>query len=206
MEDLFTFFKDLNAAPQTEDEHNLPFEEILNIEQFNEELNSNISKEEIIRCVKKLKNNKACGEDKVVNEYIKSTVDIFLSVYEKLFNFILDTGIMPDVWLVGDIKPIYKNKGNPSDPKNFRPITILSCLGKLFTAILNDRLNCFSEENLLMFENQFGFRKSYSITDSIFTLYSFFEILKSKKKKLFCAFIDFEKALIRYNLAQGFVV
>jgi hypothetical protein len=47
---------------------------------------------------------------------------------------------MPDIWLVGNIKPIYKNKGNPLDPKNFRPITILSCLGKLFTAILNERL------------------------------------------------------------------
>jgi hypothetical protein len=51
----------------------------------------------------------------------------------------------------------------------------------------------FSEVFLLE-ENQFGFRKSYSTTDSIFTLFSFFEILKSKKKKLFCAFFDFEKA------------
>ena len=67
-------------------------------------------------------------------------------------------------------------------------------MGKLFTAILNERLNCFSEENLLLHENQFGFRKSYSTNDSIFTLYSFFELLKSKKKKFFCAFVDFEKA------------
>ena len=101
---------------------------------------------------------------------------------------------MPDVWLVGNIKLIYKNKGNPLDPKNFRPITILSCLGKLFTAILNERLCHFSEEALLMNENQFGFRKSYSTTDGFFTLFSFFEILKNKKEKLFCAFVDFEKA------------
>jgi hypothetical protein len=93
-----------------------------------------------------------------------------------------------------NIKPIYKNKGNPLDPKNFRPITILSCLGKLFTAILNERLCRFSEEALLMNENQFVFRKSYSTTDSFFTLFSFFEILKRKKKKLFCAFVDLEKA------------
>ena len=79
--------------------------------------------------------------------------------------------------------PIYKNKGNPLDPKNFRPIIILSCLGKLFTAILNERLCRFSEEALLMNENQFGFRKSYSTTDSFFTLFSFFEILKRRKKK-----------------------
>ena len=79
----------------------------------------------------------------------------------------------------GSIKPIYKNKGNPLDPKNFRPITIL---------------RVFSEEVFLLEENQFGFRKLYSTTDSIFTLFSFFEILKSKKKKLCCAYVDFEKA------------
>ena len=44
------------------------------------------------------------------------------------------------MWL--SIKPIYKNKGNPLDPKNVRPITILSCLDKLFTAILNEKLRC----------------------------------------------------------------
>ena len=60
------------------------------------------------------------------------------------------------IWLVGNIKPIYKNKGNSLDPKNFRPITILSFLGKLFTATLNERLCRFSEEALLMNENQFG--------------------------------------------------
>jgi hypothetical protein len=94
---------------------------------------SPITQEEILRCIKKLKNNKACGEDYVVKEYIKSTLDLFLPTYEKIFNAIFNSGEMPDIWLVGNIKPIYKNKGNPLDPKNFRPITIISCLGKLFT-------------------------------------------------------------------------
>ena len=65
---------------------------------------------------------------------------MFLPIYEKIFNLIFETGFLPDIWLIRSIKPIYKNKGNPLDPKNFRPITILSCLGKLFTAILNERL------------------------------------------------------------------
>ena len=104
---------------------------------------------------------------------------------------------MPDIWLVGNIKPIYKNKGNLLDPKNFRPITILSCLGKLFTAILNERLCRFSEEALLMNENQFGFRKSYSTTDSFFTLFSFFEILK--RKKCFVPLSTSKRLLTRYG-------
>jgi hypothetical protein len=77
------------------------------------------------------------GEDEIINEYIKSTVNQFI-------NFIFDNGIMPNSWLIGMIKPIYKNKGDKFDPKNYRPITIVSCLGKLFTAILNERLTEFS--------------------------------------------------------------
>jgi hypothetical protein len=54
------------------------------------------------------------------------------------------------------------------DPTNFRPISILSCLGKLFTAILNERLRRSSEEAFLLNENHIGFRTSYSTTDSIY--------------------------------------
>jgi hypothetical protein len=39
-----------------------------------------ISKEEILKCIKKLKNNKACGEDLVINEYIKSTTNTFIDI------------------------------------------------------------------------------------------------------------------------------
>ena len=101
---------------------------------------------------------------------------------------------MPNSWLIGMIKPIYKNKGDKFDPKNYRPITIVSCLGKLFTAILNERLTEFSESFSVLSENQSGFRKGYSTSDNMFTLQSFFEILKCKKKKMYCAFVDFMKA------------
>ena len=94
---------------------------------------------------------------------------------------------------VGTIKPFYKYKGDKFNPKNYRPITIGSCFGKLFTAVLNARLSEFSDEMLLIIENQCGFRSGYSTTDCMFVL--FFEILKNKKKKLFCAFIDFEKRI-----------
>ena len=56
-----------------------------------------------------------------------------MPVYETLFNKIFDSGILPTAWLEGSITPIYKYKGNSSDPANYRPITILSCLGKVFT-------------------------------------------------------------------------
>jgi hypothetical protein len=66
-----------------------------------------------------------------------STSNQFINIYEKLFNIIFDNGFVPHIWLIGTIKPIYKNKGDIYEPKNYRPITIVSCLGKLFTSILN---------------------------------------------------------------------
>jgi hypothetical protein len=47
-----------------------------------------------------------------------------------------------------------KNKGDKFDPKNYRPITIVSCLGKLFTAILNERLTEFSESFSVLSESK----------------------------------------------------
>ena len=63
-----------------------------------------------------------------------------------MFNCIFSSGIVPDSWLLGNIKPIYKNKGDPLNPKHVRPITILRCFGKLFTSILLKRLNHYSEQ------------------------------------------------------------
>ena len=103
---------------------------------FSHILKTNIREEEVSAAVKQLKNNKAAGYDRVLNEHISSTVSIFVSLYTKLFNLIFDTGVIPDEWLTGIVKPIFKNKGDPSQPENYRPITLLSCLGKLFTSIL----------------------------------------------------------------------
>ena len=88
----------------------------------------------------------------------------------------------------------HKNKGDASDPENYRPITLLSCLGKLFTALLSDRLNFYVEENVILKENQAGFRKDYSTIDHIFVLHALTKLLQFEKKKLFCSFIDFSKA------------
>ena len=112
----------------------------------------------------------------------------------ELFNLVLEKNIIPDSWLTGIIKPIYKKKGDISDPNNYRPITILSCLGKLFTKILNNRLSNFLEENDILTPAQAGFRKSFSTTDNLFVIYNLMQILHSRKQKLYCAFIDFTKA------------
>ena len=140
----------------------------------------------LISALKKLKNSKLPGHDNILKEFIKITKAEMVPVYVSLFNIILKTGLIPD-----KIRPIYKNKGPMSDPNNYRLITTLSCLNKLFTTVLNERVTDFLEENAMLNENQASFRKSYSTTDHVFSLYAFIEIMKFEKKKLFCSFVDF---------------
>jgi hypothetical protein len=52
-----------------------------------------------------------------------------LPIFVKLFNIVFESGIIPDLWSVGIICPIYKNKGDAANPDNYRGITILSCYG-----------------------------------------------------------------------------
>jgi len=124
-----------------------------------------------------------------------------MPIYFKSFNCIL----VPGTWLSGNIIPIFKNKGKSSDPKNYRLISILSCLGKLFTSMLNKRLNADSDEFVLINESQVGFRHKYSTNQNIISLHSLFELITLKKKKMFCVFMDFDKSL-RYCLERGFMV
>ena len=190
--DLYNFFKDINSPNDNNDaeSENLNF----SIDNDDEILNGHISENEILKCINNLKNNKACSNDGIINEYIKATAHEMMPLYVAFFNLIFNSGVLPDSWLEGAIQPIYKNKGDSKSPENYRPITILSCFGKLFTSILNARLNKFLDAHNILEENQAGFRAGYSTMDNIFVLHALTEISKTQKKKLFCSFIDFSKA------------
>ncbi|MES9884249.1 MAG: reverse transcriptase family protein [Sedimenticola sp.] len=190
IDDLYNHFKNVNINAEHEDDFNIDF----HIDDDDEILNSSITDDEIRKCIIKMRNNKAPGSDNIINEYIKTTIDDMLPIYTNLFNLVLETGILPECWLEGISRPIYKGKGASEDPANYRPITLVSCFGKLFTSVLQIRLNNFLEYEEIMKENQAGFRKGYSTTDHVFVLHSLIEMLKQHKKKLFCCFVDFSKA------------
>ena len=190
IEQFYEHYKNINEVENDHDDLSIN----MHLNDTNEILNNYITSDEIRKCINNLKNGKSPGEDHILNEYLKSTKEIFLPVYETLFNKIFDSGILLTAWLEGSITPIYKNKGNSSDPINYRPITILSCLSKVFTAVINNRLTKFLDNSNLLNENQAGFRKEYSTSDHSFVLSSLIEILKVKKQKLYCAFVDFSQA------------
>lgn len=173
-------------------DENIPYE--VNINDNNSILNDPITVEEVKKCIRTLKNNKSPGNDMILNEYIKCTQNVMLPLYVKLFNKILNTGHFPKEWLTGVIIPLYKNKGDIKDVNNYRGITLLSCVGKLFTSVLNERLKHFSDVTQAIGESQAGFRSDYSTLDHIFLLKCVIDIFNWKKEKLYCLFVDYKKA------------
>lgn len=106
----------------------------------------------------------------ILNEYIKCTQTILLPLHVKLCNKIFVSGVMPSEWLIGMIVPMYTNKSDTHDVNNYRGITLLSCLAKLFTSVLNERLTEYSNTINVINETQAGFRHEYSTLDHIYLL------------------------------------
>lgn len=199
LEHFYQFFKSMNDNPMeenqdiTNDNDDTISNETIDSDIENE-VNQPITETEILQNIKLLKNNKASGNDNIVNEHIKSTAHLLLPTYCKLFNIVLDTGIIPESWSIGIIKPIYKNKGDPKKAENYRPITLLSCFGKLFTSVINNRLNKYAEKHDTINWCQAGFRKNFSTSDNLFILKSLIDIAQLQHNKLYCCFIDFKQA------------
>ena len=156
-------------------------------------LDLEITEKEIVECIDQLKSCKSPGIYDIINEYLKTTKEVLLPHYLKIFNLILNTGLIPSKWYLGVIIPIHK-KGEVTNPDNYRGITLLSCFGKLFTSVLNNRLYGFLEKNNLLTEMQAGLRKCYSTVEQVFNLKCLIDLTLTSKKKLYCFFVDFKKA------------
>ena len=97
----------------------------------------------------------------------------------------------------GVIQPIYKTKCDINDPANYRGITLLSYLRKLFTSVINEILTVFIDSHQLMSEAQSGFRKGYSTTHQIFTLKCIVELFLCQGRILFCTIVDYNSIMTR---------
>jgi hypothetical protein len=100
---------------------------------------------------------------------MKNSVANMVLVIVKLFNKILQLGKFPKQWNISHISSIFKS-GDPNDCNNYRGICVSSCLGKVFTSLLQNRLTLFLEEHDLLSPNQGGFRAGYRTSDHIFIL------------------------------------
>ena len=97
-------------------------------------MDKEISLDELERAMKNLNNNKSPGSDNIINEFLKYNTPLFKQALLCIFNKIFKKGYFPEAWTVGLITPIHK-KGDLNSAEIYRGITLLSCVGKLFTSI-----------------------------------------------------------------------
>ena len=104
-----------------------------------QELNLPFSNEALVKAIKQLRTNKSAGPDNLIMSFLL----MVLMCYETLlvlFNKLFDMGYFPETWSDGYVIPLHK-KGSINDVNNYRGITLLSTLGKLFSRLINNRLS-----------------------------------------------------------------
>ena len=169
-----------------------------NVEVLYEELNYSITTEETINAIKGLKYGKSAGPDMLINEFYINACGALTDKLTLLFNIVLNSGYFPNKWTEVVIVPIHK-KRSKTLVDNYRGVTLLSTLGKLFTRLLNNRLSFWADTYSILIEEQYGLRSGRSTVDSIFVLNSLLNLALSKGENIYCSFIDFRKAFDYLN-------
>ena len=150
------------------------------------------SADDISRCIRKLRTGRAPGPDGITAELLISSSDIVVPYLWQLFSLVWQSGVTPKSWRVGNIIPLYKGKGSKQSCSNYRPITLLSVIGKLFASILLERLH----DKLLQIRRpqQSGFTPGRSTNDAILTMRLLSDLHRQFHKPLYVAYVDFKAA------------
>ena len=158
------------------------------------QLDDPISEVEIRQAINGFKKGKAAGPDGLPSDIFINAQDVLVRFLCPLFNRVFESGVYPESWAKAVIFPLHK-KGNPQNPDNYRGISLLNIISKIYSAIINNRLSAFCEINGYIPEAQAGFRKGYSTLDNIFSLQSIVQKYLTKKGgRFYSLFVDFSKA------------
>ena len=120
--------------------------------------------------IKQLKIKSSPGFDNITNKHLIYSSDNFKKLILILFNETLKQSKLPETWKLSTITMIPKKNKNSSNPKDYRPISLVSCLGKLCERLLLLKLTHFIESNKIIIKQQAGFRKHRQTKDNIFVL------------------------------------
>ncbi|KAI8126988.1 putative RNA-directed DNA polymerase from transposon X-element [Lucilia cuprina] len=122
---------------------------------------------EMINLISSLKSSKSPGFDNISNLLLKKLPLNAIKLLVTIFNGCIKLNYFPSIFKTAKIIPIHKPNKPKNDPGSYRPISLLSNLGKLLEKIVHSRLNQFIEENSILSKSQFGFRKEHSTTHQI---------------------------------------
>lgn len=138
-------------------------------------------------------NNTNSSEDGISSRILKSNIDIFAPILTDLINSSFSDGCFPDSLKLAKIIPIFKS-GNRATPKNYRPISILSTVSKVFEKLLCNALESFFVKHKVIHTNQFGFQKGSGTLSAAAQLVSKIQDALDSKMLATGIFIDLQKA------------
>ena len=159
----------------------------------NTSLNHTINRNEVEHAVFRAKNGKASGIDKIPYEVLKN--QSIVDTLHSLFNLCFDTGIIPSIWRKAIISPLPKDLTKDKRlPLNYRGISLLSVVSKLYSSVLNRRLLNYLESEDMLVDEQNGFRPDRSCEDHVYTACTVIRNRMLNKQSTFATFIDLQKA------------
>eukprot|EP00111_Clytia_hemisphaerica_P008811 TCONS_00025764-protein len=122
----------------------------------------------ILALIRGLKTNKAHGWDNISIQMVcdESLVKPLMKIYQ----YSLDSCIFPSNWKKANVVPIFKNKGDKSVVKNYRPVSLLPIFGKIFEKCIFDSVDTYFENSNLFTNSQSGFRKGDSCVSQLLSI------------------------------------
>ncbi|KAM7312835.1 hypothetical protein ISCGN_009739 [Ixodes scapularis] len=136
----------------------------------NEELDSPILEYEVRAALQKLKTTSAPGADGVRNKTLRNLDDNSIEALTQYFNQCWEEGTLPEQWKHGTVVFIPK-PGKPLQLENLRPISLTSCIGKLFEHIILARLHAYVDDQDLLPHTMIGFRPGLSTQDVLLQIH-----------------------------------
>jgi hypothetical protein len=156
----------------------------------------NVTEEDVYQILKSLDTNKAIGLDGVSPKLLKLCAEEIVPSLTRLFNLSLQSGIFPESWKHANVMPLYK-KGNSKDINNYRPVSLLSCISKVFERAVFKHVFNFLRDNKIFTLHQSGFLPGDSTVHQLVFLYNYFAEALDKKKDIQIVFCDISKAFDR---------
>ena len=159
-----------------------------------------IIESELASFIKKLDSKKSSGHDGFTAKFLKISSLIVNEPLSYIFNLSINTGSYPDELKIAKCIPIFK-KGKRNDPSNYRPISILSIINKLFEKLIYKRLYKYLTKFNILYDYQYGFRQKHSTTQALIEITDYLKTTIDKKKYICGIFLDLTKAFDTVNHA-----
>lgn len=151
------------------------------------------TEDEMVHILSQLKGKHTSGPDEISAKIIKEFGKYLVTPITYLVNLSFSLGVFPTYFKISAVIPVHK-RGDRNDIHNYRPISLISNVGKIFEYCLLGRINSFLEKYNILHDNQHGFRKGKSTSTALIAFYNMLIEEIDKKHFPVSIFCDFSKA------------